>query len=92
MSFVAAIAMEKAHKWNFALWKSWTERKERLFPMDPRETTQQVLKALPWGIAHMMHSLSECWCATTRCAVEVSIIEGSLEVKLPTIWTVEKQR
>jgi hypothetical protein len=39
VSFVAAIAMEKAHKWNFAMWKSWTERKERLFPMDPRETT-----------------------------------------------------
>jgi hypothetical protein len=31
-------------------------------------------KALPWGIAHMMRSLSECSCVILRCAVEVSTI------------------
>ena len=29
---------------------------------------------------------------TWHCPLNVTVIEGSLEVKLPTIWTVEKQR
>ena len=50
------------------------------------------------------NSLSKCWCYKYKCnlnknlcttnynVIVIRIIEGSLEVKLPTIWTVEKQR
>ena len=64
--------------------------------MDGKVVRVVLLECLQWLQSSFHPQLLTVVCCSAAVVVVVAsgavVVEGSLEVKLPTIWTVEKQR